>query len=61
MLIRLLILCLITISTSVIAMEEIAITENINFCLDTQAAIDNDVLAVKNSEDTKLIKLVALY
>ena len=57
---RLFLALLMILPNSSFAMEEVAIEEEINFCLDTQAAIDNYALAEKHPEDPRLIRLVAL-
>lgn len=59
MLIRFFLVAIISFPNSLFAMEA-TIDESVNFCLDTQAAINNDALAVKYPEDEKVIRLVAL-
>ena len=60
MIIRLFLVLLISLPTSLLAMEEVAVDESVNFCMDTQAAINNDTLAAKYPDDEKIVRLVAL-
>ena len=52
---RLFLVLLICLPTSAFAFEE-----SVNFCLDKEATLKNEVFALKYSEDEKVIMLVAL-
>lgn len=57
---RLFLVLLISFPSSLFAMEEVAIDEPINFCMDKKASIDNDAIAARNPDDQRIIRLVAL-
>ena len=57
---RLFLVLLMILPNSSFAMEIIEADESTNFCLDKQTSIDNYAIAVRNSDDQRIIKLVAL-